>query len=392
MRKLALLSSLICVGLLVGTLTAKRGELDLKTGLTVTGEITETSDGYQVIAAGTGATSKYRKDEVKGLPLYFDTAEEGYKLRKARVGAKDVDGWYELACWADKNGLNDAMGEAAKAVLALSPDHAMAKLLVQKYERGLAKPSPTPGASPSPSPRVATSQGDVPMLTDADVNIIRLVEMPVGFRDAAPKFAPKFLENFWDTNLGTKEEYTGKGKREKFLNATLKRQLEIVMSETDADDYWKLAEKVKIATDPPALKLWRTRVSSWMVNTCGSSACHGGKTPPWRIVSGPGGDSPRPAYTNFFVASEYVSPDGSRLLDRDKVEDSLMIRYALVPEQSDKLHPKVNGRAIPTVMHKGDVNYRAIEQLIKGDNMLRSGLHRVQYHITLPGLSVPPPK
>lgn len=398
MKTLIPVTVVLLTALLIGTLAAKKGELELKDGRKLVGEIAETPDGYSITQPGGSATT-FRKDEVKRVS-YTDALEKAYDEKKAKIDPKDADALYALAQWAMNNKLNEQMGDAATAVLAINPNHAGAKILLRRYNEWKKNPvTVTPPVNPPVNPvnPPVTTASDTSKLTMKDVMIIRLIEMPLGANLGIAFVPPKAVDKYWARLQADKpEKFGGKPERDRFYGRPTHEQVGVIMDNISKDDYWTLAGDVTVSKDPPAMVLWKQRINPWMVNTCGSTSCHGGNAKaPWHVITNFGQDI-QAIYTNFYVVSEYTTAKGVRLLDRDQADDSLLLRYALPADQAGGMtHPKVNGEAVAIkvpLRNPDDAMYRLIKGLLTEKGGLRSGLERLSYHINFAGVTPSTPK
>ena len=414
MKKCTLFLAILLTGLLFAELSAKNGELTLTDGRVMEGDIAEKADGYDVTAPS-GAVITFRKDEVKGQPEYYNTLADGYDKKKAALSKDDAKGLVALAIWAKNHKLIEQMGDAAAAALVADPNNVRAKLLMEAYQNSKKAPPTqpavappirtTPSPTPTPTP-VGPGVGVQPpsptgKLTEDDINAVRLLEMAAG--DRMPMTYKR--DELW--NLITKlakdavndPTLSGTRAQENFLGLRPEpfAQLRFAMVKINPDQYFRLAEKkvVALRTDPACLTVFKVTVNPWFVQTCGAPGCHGGSNPaaPFRLSQGK--DDPS-VYTNFYVLSEFVVDKNRRLLDRDRPEDSLILKFALSPDQVDPKdqHPQVNGMPVrlgsPSFPNKNARIYQLIMTWLTpslGDDRKPEWLRttdRVDYHITFP--------
>ena len=393
MRIRLALMGLLAVGLLTAGAWARTGEVVLVDGTTYFGDVTETPAGYSVLTYG--GTLTLTKDRVKSV-AYFADVNEAYAKKKAAIKAGDAPAHYQLARWARENSQMDAMAEQCREILKIDPNHTQAKLLLRLYEKYKGtEPGQNGGTDGQPPVVVTPLAGDLPRVTDKDINVIRLLEMRPG-ENLRMRFAKGALDKFWAQMEG-QDEFKGDRAKKKFYADPPHEQLRVILEKTPPDLHYQLGERVTILQDPPSMMIWRTRVQPWVLNNCASSSCHGNADPkiPYHLITANVNDA-TVAYTNFLVTSEFQGNTGM-LIDRDRPEDSLLLQHALPPEFAKEglRHPLVKDQAIrPALRNLEDPMYRGIlDWISKWSEPEALRFPKPVYHVILtpPAPPVAPP-
>lgn len=375
-------------------LLAAPGELILKTGDAKFGDVNQKEDTYEITLRPSGVIMTIPKSDVAEFKP--GTLKETFARKKAAVPKDDVAEMYKLARWAQQHEMNEEMGEMAREILKVRPNHAQAKLLLGLYEKNKAKTTTNGSTTTKPEdgtvivkpPIQGVGLDKLPRLTEQDINTIRLLEMQKG-EQVRVRFEKDFLDKFWQ-GMAKQDPQFNDNSWKQFLRQPPHRQLELIMDKTPPDFYHRLSDSIHILNDPKTMEIWRSRIHPWVLNSCGAANCHGGTDGkvPWQLINLAARNDEKIIYTNFYTTSEFAGKSG-RMLDRDRAEESLLIQYALPPEAgTTAIHPKVAGREIPIALRsKSDNTYKLIYEWIRQWD--RGGLRfpKLDYHITFP-----PPK
>ncbi len=287
-----------------------------------------------------------------------------------RAAAKDAKAHYELAMWAWRNGLLEAMGVEAQAVLAAVPGHAAANVMLQIRDR-----QPTTKIDHPPGPAV-------PLLTDKDINFLRICELRPD-EPVKAKFVEGGLNRAWGLLLAARPDLgMDPQAKNRFERAGIAGQMKELLASLPSEAYLQLAGCVTITDDPAAFKHWKNQVHPWVISSCATANCHGAASVPYRLINSLKPDDAE-YYTNFYITSEYKTKLEARVLDRDKPEESLLLQYALPPDPTVKLqHPKVVGAPVlPGCKSRTDVKYLAVVRWLteRKPSGLRTGMQRLPY-------------
>jgi hypothetical protein len=208
-------------------------------------------------------------------------------------------------------------------------------------------PAMPPALPPGPPPE-APKRGPGPpksadllpkdLLTEADVNLIRVYE--INFDDppqlhVAPEGVRQLILRYGSSSLipATAQERNA-------LYTKPPLELARLLFDLRARD---LYGHIAVEEDPAALALFRTRVhNSWLVPNCATSRCHGGvDAGRFFLYTGSAKDA-RIRYTNLMTLIT-LKFDGHPLVDFEDPPNSLVVQYAMPREMARYPHPDVRG-------------------------------------------------
>ena len=382
------LVGLIGVGLLAtatSMLPAKPGIVRTKDGTVYRGDVTE--DEKFVTIKDRGIATRIDKRNIPaGAIQYTASIDDQFNERHAALAPNDIKGRMDLANWATQNERPDlavtALEEATKieptnrdAALALDTAQRQVELDQRKKGAGAATPPPPPpgpGAKPGTTPPPPATRGvasqpaaaappgpggkQPPMehrLLNADeINTIRQKEMLAG----DPKVIVQFKNDVVKKYLATGARNTEGFRKES--------QVEQAIEILDHGDP-KLANDVRIMTDPSPIVDFKQKVYPVVATSCASTACHGG-TKAGNFGLFPGQSEPA-LYTNFYILQTYAKTiNGTQylMMDRQLPERSLFLQYAVPASESEVSHPQApNFR--PRFRTKTDAGYKAVLDFLK---------------------------
>ena len=105
-----------------------------------------------------------------------------------------------------------------------------------------------------------------------------------------------------------------------------------------------LYDEVSVIDLPDSLRLFRDHVNStWLVNRCGTTACHGGLDAGEFLLYNRAPTSEQAVATNMLILERYRTSSGAPLIDYTRPEQSLLLQLALRPQLSAFPHPEVRG-------------------------------------------------
>jgi len=356
--------------------TAAEKVVTLKDGRKLAGEVTETSDGYE-IRIRAGAVVVVSKDNVASVED-VKTSQSEYQLRLAKTDLKNPDSLYALARWATDNEMLTEARDVLKKVLALKSDHENAKLLLRLVEIRLARTT-EPALPPTTGPAVPAT-GKLPLLKTEDVYRIRLLELRADDR-ARIEFRDDLLERFIESMRGV-GIFAERGGETRFRTMSRVAQARYILENTDRDS--ALRDDILVKSDPAVITQFRTRVWPIISRGCATASCHGGvkAVGGLRLFSMPLKDE-RVVYTNFYILSEWSG--GRKLIDRGKPEMSRLLQYGLPKELAKAPHPKAF--TPPLFLSPRDRNHKFVEDWIRSLRHPLVGGYRIDYKI--PGLPEP---
>jgi hypothetical protein len=174
-----------------------------------------------------------------------------------------------------------------------------------------------------------------------------------------------------------KEGFNDRQDRRRFFRMKPIEQLDVIVEQTGR----QYQQDIRIRNDPRVFAEFKTRI--WpIINTgCATSNCHSGpNAAAFRLHPGvPRGVEP--LYTNFLTLSSFRGKDG-RIIDRDQIQDSLLLHYGLPAGGTVKAHP---GDPIkPLFRSKDDEKYKMFE------DWLYLLVREPNYGVKVPGMEEEP--
>jgi hypothetical protein len=316
----------------------------MKDGTVFQGILTK-DDGKHYILEIAGVPQTFaadKVDHVRTLPPVL----ERYKELRAATPEAEIDQRIALIRWlADRRQVEVALAEA-DLLLARNPKHAGAIKLAEDLRRRfdlLVKPAQPAGADPvEPADKPGANDGritvrDFPLLTDAQVALIKVFEVDLG---AHPKVifpreaASRMLEEFASSPLIPASR---EGK-----DAILRQDpVETVqlMFRLRARDYY---DKVKVIDQPEPMRRFRDDVQHvTLMSGCATSQCHGGRDAGRLVLFNYRPNNDVTLYTNYYILTNYRTAAGLPLIDWEKPEQSLLLQLALPRDLSRYRHPAV---------------------------------------------------
>ena len=385
-RKLLMLSAAAFALALVLSMdvTAKQQVVVLKTGRRIQGEVTKIETGYQVKTPG--GTVVFAADQVAKIEDVV-TQQDELEARLAKIDAKDPEALYQLARWAQGQGMLKEARDLLKKVLAIKSDHRQAKRRLELVEKQLASATRpelvatrTAGTRPVRLPLVGKEQ----LLTKDDIYRIRLMELQED--DLANiQFRNKVLDRFIKTMRGTDIFRRPDGERN-FRGAKPVDQARYMLENTDETSY-AIRDDILIRSDPKVMARFKTEIWPIVAASCASPSCHGGAEGRggFKLFNVPVIDE-RVVYTNFYILHTWSRARGARKLivrgDRDHRERSLLLQYGLPATLARRRHP---GRADPAFQSNTGRKYRLVERWITAlRHPFLSPGYRIDYQV--PGM------
>jgi len=329
-------------------LWARDAELELKDGRKLKGELVSETDKAVTLKIAGITTTVVREDIAK--VAYIKTAAEQFKEMRAAAKDEDLDGRYNAAYFAFQNGEL----QLAKAELAdlkkRWPEVNRVKLLSDLVDQNIKGRDQTSGAhAPPPKPDVKPvvkvdgkadpkPAGPLPtnVLTAADVNLIRVYEIdPAG--EPARVSVPREVQDTFFKDYGDKAGLTTRADQERFRTLKGWQQLDAIFKARARELY----PKVKVEEDPAPLAAFRKEIHrSYVLQYCGSVACHGGPEAGKYFVFRDDPNMDATVYTNFFVARKFETSRGY-MIDVAQPEKSLLVQFGLPRSVATYAHPDV---------------------------------------------------
>ncbi len=303
-------------------------------------------------------------ERVRTLPSIDEQAE----ALKAMVDPRDADGILRVAEWLrSKERYERALAEIDR-VLDFEPENARARemrtLIIQQKLLLDRKGKPPEKAEKSPTPKKPVF--DFPLLTPEQINLIRVFELDL---EASPRLiiqretVVKLLEKY----AGRDGIPVGEEGREVFLR---RRPAEIM------DTMFRLRARelygeVKVLDSPPSLRLFRENVHrAWLMNSCATTACHGGDNAGRLFLHNRRTMSDATVYTNFLILDRFKLADGTPLINPTEPARSPLLQLALPRGEGHFKHPEVvvgatHARWRPVFSSREDSRYKDAIQWIE---------------------------
>lgn len=382
MTRKGLLSLAVCV-LVCAAAWGKARTVVLKKGGHVTGEVTETPDGYRVKTAY--GVLEYTKDQVLSVSDALTPRQE-YERRRAEIAPGKAEDHFRLAEWAYGAELLKFAKKELEEALKLDKDHETAARLLDVVNAKLHSAA-TPGDGNSTGQPTKTVSSDVKYaLSEENIYRVRLEELRPRERGISIKFRNKVLDRFIESDWG--DEAFKDTKAVQGFHRMSHVQKALLIRDAVEDEGAGLKDDILVRSDPKFMMDFRTQVWPLVAGRCASKSCHGGPI-------GKGGfkllkTATRPkavGYANFVLMDGFVGKKGGRMIDRNTPSRSLLLDYGLTPktrvsDETEPSHPKVKGFR-PMFLRTRDIGYRRIAAWVA---QLRGPQHpdyRLQY--------VPPP-
>lgn len=388
-RRLRWLAVVACVGMIATSsalLWARQGIVRTKDNRTVEGDITEKAD--QVVLTIRGIKTTIDRENIVSID-YFDNVEAQYKDRVAKLPKNPTAGdRLAIARWLfDVKSYDMAMREVASA-RRLEPNNAEAATLEQTIlsQQRLERSRPVVGGTTTPPPAGtrpaaggATTDkpvvaGEKKLLGAAEINAIRQLE----WRDndpAAPRATvpPDLRRRFVDLKAldpGT------------FAALSQPAQAFMILREGTPE----MRKEIKVTSDPTMLADFRRVIQPLVINYCATAGCHGGPNAGKFFLYNTNTEREDVAYTNFYILRKYRQAFGDReysMLDPQYENMSILLQFALPPDQAELKHPELKGQTYrPVAPNKNGPNYRVVMTWMMN---LSVGEPNYGFSIPLPG-------
>jgi hypothetical protein len=319
----------------------------LRTGERYTGKFLEATPTHIIVTIGKVDTRLSRLD-IRTLVALRPTIER-YREMRAMIDDEDVDRLLILVDWLRTEQLfTEALTELGH-ILEVEPGNADALRLqsLTQQQKDLAddqfERSTAPERSNTHSRQVVPSNspppGTFPVLSEEQVNIIKVYEVDL---EDPPKLLieRETIQALVARYGGTADIPSTEALASNFFR---RKPAEILnsMFEARARD---LYGQVHVLDLPESLKQFRDNVNStWLVNTCGTTTCHGGLDAGDFMLFNRAQNNERAAITNLLILERFRTSSGASLLNYESPENALLLHYALPLKNSSDPHPQVRG-------------------------------------------------
>lgn len=363
MRNTGLIGLVLAV-VITAAVADKTKVLVLKDGRRLTGQITKTPTGVQ-IKTRLGVLI-FAKDQVDKI---IDVAkpEDEYKQRLAAIDPNDAQAHLSLGRWAHTKGLLKIAEKELTKALTLDSGLVMATLLLRRVKAELSRVTTTPVTTQTAIKPNNGGGGQIPqewLVSIEDIYRIRLAEIKLEGSDqdksAAVIFRNNVVERFITMMQGQSEDFNARS----FRGMSAFNKLKRILTETEEESIHK---DILLKSDCRVMREFRGTIQRIVVSKCGSLTCHGAPKGQgqFKLLTA-GARNERIDYSNFLILSQYTKGKGRMLLDRDNVNESLLLNYGL-PHDDEKAkyrHPrkkKLNPPPFASVMNG---NYRILQKWI----------------------------
>lgn len=362
----------------------------LRDGRKITGRATKTKTGWVVETEF--ATLSYSTEEVVSVEE-FVTPEQEYRQRLAKINPKDPEARYGLAEWAFGEELYEIARRELQEALRLKPGTGKYSLLLRQVEAKIRGLQPI-----KPEDRTTTTgpvkPGSEWLLGDADIYRIRLEELR-STDVAMIEFRNRVDQRFVNRMRGT-GDFKQYGFADRFLAFPPVRKAIYILERIDRDNT-DIKDDIIVKTGVPRFMTdFLSQVWPIVAQSCASSQCHGGgeKAKGGLRLFKVAGKNERADYTNFVILDGYVK-GGIRMIDRDHVDQSLLLQFGLPAEVARFKHPIPITPVFPSA---DSGSYRNVARWIESLVGPQHPNYRLKYQPpfgmnldlrALPGLTVP---
>lgn len=320
----------------------------LQDGQVITGElVSETEERIVLLISGvrtTIATNRIRESYIQ------PPVEERYRQIRATIDNDDADQLVQIAEWLMARSRPDLAIPDLEAAILADPFHPRARELLRvahEARKLLEKNAPTEGdpgdEAQQDLPDRAPAQHELadrfPLITDEDVNIIRVFEIDLQ--------NPPRLVIERDTMEAVFEQFAGQpgipatqAGREALLQSSPAEQLALLFS-LRAREYY---DQVRVVDEPNALARFRSDVyGTWLARGCASFQCHGGSEAGRLRLPRARKTDPKVYLTAMVILEAYRTEDGTPLLNFDEPSQSVLLQAGLPRHLSAAPHPEIPG-------------------------------------------------
>ncbi len=325
--------------------------------------VVESSDSITLLINGirtTIPTNKIRESYIQP-PI-----EERYKAVRATIDDDDAEALTQLARWLMDKSRHDLALIELEGVLKQEPFNDKARSLRVIAEQNIllqqSRKKKDDAEDPDqPRPATAKEKPNFPLLSPADVNLIRVWE--INEKNPPSLLIPR------ETMEAVIKKYAGHPRipdsaadRAALLALEPADQLRLLFALQAREFY----HQVEVLEDPESIRIFRDQVQkTWLRNACATARCHGGtEAGRLRLVNSTSTD-PEVYYTNMYILERYRTNEGFPLLDFQVPSDSLLLQMCLPRRETDTPHPLVRGWR-PVFRSEEDRNYRRAVEWIDG--------------------------
>jgi hypothetical protein len=308
----------------------------LNSGREIVGALVSESDESVVVRIN-GIDTTLPRVRVAGIRELPPVRERYAELRKA-VDDDNVRARLALVEWLRAREAYRLALVELEGILEIEPANPDARTLHTWLENHLrlaerSRPVRRTGRPTPPAPAV-------PLLSEAEVNLIRVYEIDLDNpgRVIVPDDVVRELMARYPENFPVSFE-----EREALLKAGADEKIRMLFESKARDLYGR----VRVLDDPPSVALFKSRVGSgWLMNACASNRCHGGADAGRLRLYNQRPNSDRTAYTNMLIVDRFLLADGTPLINHDHPDRSPLLQMGLPRHASLFPHPEVDRERI----------------------------------------------
>lgn len=317
-------------------------------GRTFEGEVLH-EDGSFVTLSVSGIRVKISRTDIVEIQ-YKQTIEQQYAQRRVLLTDEDVDGRYELAYWLyEKTSYKLASQELADLGVQFPDDQRIVRLKSLVAVAVAAAQSAPPERSTIDAPPVSVRRTvavdserrqNKKRVTPQQINLIKVYEIDLDTEPAVvvPRHVVQQVFARYANHPSVPKEPRD---RTRFHDSPGYKKLELLFALRAREFY----DQVEVREEPSVLREFRAKFHQrYVLNFCGTVACHGGKRSGDFVLSRSDPNSEATVYTNFLTLQS-TTVDNQDVINRQQSDRSLLLQYGLARSLAGTPHPEVTGWA-----------------------------------------------
>ena len=286
-----------------------------------------------------------------------------YQQRLSKIDAQNPQDHYDLANWAFGKGMLKIARKELKDALSIKDDYEMASLLLRQVEAKLEAAGES--GDEEDQGMIAGNVDPNWLLKQQEIYRIRLAELRPTDR-VSVNLRNKLVERFIDLMNG-QGDFKTVGFDRTFRTWSGVQKVLYILDHVNRDAF-EIKDDIEIRTDPEFMMEFRSHVWPIVSSFCGSPHCHGGDKPVGGLrLFTIAGRRDAVDYTNYLILDSYAK-GGRKMINRDHIEDSLLLQFGLPYEQARFHHPELPAAARPPYPDRGSANYRRVTAWIESLN------------------------
>ena len=330
--------------------------LTLIGGQQIEGFLVEQTASHVILKIG-NIDTRYDIEKIGAVRL-LPSVESRYKQMRSAIEDTDTDQLLSLTEWLVRRHRFELAKSEVDAILQRSPENGPARrmrdmigtqiMLRDAAPNDMEVSSPPARAEATAKPMFEVGEGvsteqsasglnNFPLLTGEQINLIKVFE--VDLTRPPPMTVPR------DAMNRVLEQYAGhplvpgaREGRDAILLQTPVEQLNLLFQLKARDSYGQ----VKVQGQPESMSKFRdTVLTTFVLNGCATSACHGGLDAGRLVLMNRRPNSDATVYTDFYILENFRTGSGKPLIDYDNPERSALLQYGLPRADSLAKHPIV---------------------------------------------------